>query len=141
MKKIICMLALVFVVGCGGPGGFFSARFVLKVGDLSYTDGSGQSVSEEKAKYEWIFSYDKNVAGEQHEIAKKAEKKVVNLRKGLRENKMTVTDYKSKNDALAKAMKNLEDKGREKINDDGFNSLKVEKDFIDAWYDLKDLVK
>ncbi|WP_372366627.1 hypothetical protein [Candidatus Uabimicrobium sp. HlEnr_7] len=141
MNKISYLILAIFLCSCASPGGFFSARFVLKVGDLNFTDSNGQSISQEKAKYEWIFSYDKNVASEQQQIAKKVEKKVVTLRQDLRGNKLSVGDYKTKNGKLSTAMKNLEDKGREKLNDDGFNSLSVEKDFIDAWYELKNLLK
>ncbi|BBM83506.1 hypothetical protein [Candidatus Uabimicrobium amorphum] len=141
MNKLLLLLLAVCICSCAGPGGFFSARFVLKVGDLNYTDDNGQTVSQDRAKYEWIFSYDKNVADEQQQIAKKAESKVVALRQGLRNKKLSVNDYKSQNEKLSNAMKNLEDKGREKVNDGGFNSLTVEKEFIDAWYDLKNLVK
>lgn len=128
------------ICGCASPGGFFSATFVLKVGDLNHTDQNGQNVSQERAKYEWIFSYDKNVANEQHKIAKQAEQKVVSLRKSLRDNSLSITDYKQKSTTLSSAMENLQDKGRDKLSDDGFNSLVVEKNFIDAWHTLKQLV-
>lgn len=139
VKLIIYSMFFVLCTSCVSPGGLFSGTFVLRVAEMNHLDKDGQKIFQEKTKYEWIFSVDRNVADEQQKIAEKAKTKIINLRENFRNNKINSSEYEKESLALMNAMKNLEDKGREKQNDDGYNSLSVEKAFIDAWYNIREL--